>query len=127
MDTFDTLVLYKVRNVFDESCLVYHVRDLSNYDAVSALDLLNVRSCPEGDLAAACSVGSSHSGTAHDNAAGREVRSLDALHDLVESTLRIVDEKIDTVDNFTKVVRRNVGSHTNGDTNRSVYEQVRES
>ena len=28
-----------------------------------------------------------------------------------------VNEKIDTVDYFTEVVRRDVGSHTNGDTN----------
>ena len=46
----------------------------------------------EVDLAAAGRVGSANAAAAHDNAAGREVRSLDELADLVHLRLGMVDD-----------------------------------
>src|SRR5690606_38279390 len=65
-------------------------------------------------------------GTAKDDAAGREVRTRDVLHQLRQLDLWIVDERNAAVDQLAQIVRRNVGRHADGNTARAVGEQVRE-
>ena len=67
---------------------------------------------------------------AHDDAAGREIRTLDELHQVVHrhvvDGVVMVDQVGDAVGNFGQVVGRDVGGHAHRDTRRAVDEQVRE-
>lgn len=60
----------------------------------------------------------------------REVGSLDALHDGREGgflvRLEVLERPVDGLGNFTQVVRRNVGSHTDGDAVGTVDQKVRD-
>src|SRR5205807_6514400 len=60
-----------------------------------------------------------------DHAAGRKVRPLHMLHQLVQRDVRIVDLRADAVDYFDQVVRRNIRGHSDGDAGSAVDEQVR--
>ncbi len=46
------------------------------------------------------------------------------MHQLIDGQLGVVDEGQATVDDFTEVVRRNVGGHAHGDTAGAVDQQV---
>ena len=59
-----------------------------------------------------------------DGAAGREIRPLHELHQLVERDVRVVDLRADAVDDFAQVVRRHVGRHADGDAGAAVDEQI---
>ena len=63
---------------------------------------------------------------AADGAAGREIRALHELHQVIERDVRIVDLRADAVDDFAEIVRRNVGRHADGDAGAAVDEQIRE-
>ena len=62
---------------------------------------------------------------AADRAAGREIRPLHVLHQLLERDVRIVDLRADAVDDFAEVVRRHVRRHADGDAGAAVDEQIR--
>ena len=126
-DAVDALVLNEVGHRLDQACLVDHVRDLGDLDlafAVRQLDDLGLGA--HLDLAAAGRVGRADAAAAHDHAAGREVRPLDELADLVQLGLRVVDDVADAVDDLGQVVRRDVGRHADRDARRAVYQQVGE-
>ena len=59
----------------------------------------------------------------HDTA-GRKIRSLDVFHHLLGIDIRVFHIGNDTVDHFPKIMWRNTGRHTNGDTFRTVDEKV---
>ena len=63
---------------------------------------------------------------AEDRAAGREVRALDVLAQVVGGQLGVVDQGDRRVDDLAQVVRRDVGGHADGDAGRAVDEQVRQ-
>ena len=65
--------------------------------------------------------------SAHDYAARREIRSLNVLHKLVKRAVGVFHHALHTLDYLVKVMRRDIGSHTYGDTCRAVAKQVRES
>ena len=48
------------------------------------------------------------------------------LHDLVKARVGVIDEQINRIDHLAEIVRRYVCRHTDGDTCRSVAQQVRE-
>ncbi len=50
-----------------------------------------------------------------DEAAGREVRSLHQLQNLVERGVRMVHQLNGGVDDLAQIVRRNIGRHADGD------------
>ncbi len=75
--------------------------------------------------AAAGFIGFLDAGNAHHDTAGREIRSLDVVHELLRGDFRIVDIGADGITAFTQVVRGHVGGHTHGDTRRAVQEQQR--
>ena len=63
--------------------------------------------------------------------ASREVRSLDdtdqVFEQLFAACVRVVERPMHAFGHLAHVVRRNVGGHTDGDTGRTVAQQVRES
>ena len=126
-DTVDALVFDQICHGLDQTRLVYHVRDFCNNDlALAVRQIYDLGLCADFDLAAAGRVGGADAAAAHDNAAGREVRALDELADLVHLRLGMVDDIAGAVDDLREVVRRDVGRHADRDTGRAVYQQVGE-
>ncbi|MNV45670.1 hypothetical protein D3C71_1374750 [compost metagenome] len=64
--------------------------------------------------------------TAQNESACREIRSFDVFHQFHRCDVRILDHGLHTVDNLTKVMRRNIGSHTDGNTADTIDQKVRE-
>ena len=126
-DAVDTLVLDQICHGLDQTSLVYHVRDFRNNDlALAVRQIYNLGLCADLDLAAAGRIGGADAAAAHDNAAGREVRALDELADLVHLRLGMVDDIAGAVDDLREVMRRDVGRHADRDTGRAVHQQVGE-
>ena len=76
--------------------------------------------------AATGAVGVHDAGAAEDAAAGREVGTLDELHEIVGRRLGIGEQVHRRVDDFAQVVRRDVGGHADGDALAAVDQQVGE-
>ena len=64
-----------------------------------------------------------HTFVAVDDAGGREIRSLDILHQSGRVDVAVVDISDDAVNAFAEVMRRHVGGHTYGDAVAAVYQQ----
>ena len=77
------------------------------------------------DLAAAGHIRFVNTGGAVNGGIGREVRAFDEVHQLRNVAVRVIHEMDHAVDDFVHVVRRNVGGHTDGNTDRAVDEQIR--
>ena len=126
-DAFHALVLDQICHCLDQTGLVDHVRDLGNDDlALAVRQIYDLGLCADLDLTAAGRIGGADAAAAHDDAAGREVRALDELADLVQLSLGVVDDIAGAVDDLGKIMRRNVGRHADRDAGRAVDEQVGE-
>ena len=53
---------------------------------------------------------------AEDDTAGREIRSLDMFHQIRQGGIRILQKNAECRDDLMRIVRRDVGRHTDGDT-----------
>ena len=93
--------------------------------ASAAGGFLDFCACAHNNPAPAGGVGGADAAPAHNKPAGREVRPLDILHQLIELYHRVVDNRDNSVDNLAQVVRGDIRRHTDGDTRRAVDEQVR--
>ena len=121
-----TLVFDHLADLFDHGPLVDHVRDLGHDDGLTAVvGHFDLGLGPYDDASAAGLVGVPDTGNTLDDAAGREIRALDVLHQFLGRDLGIVDIGADGVTAFGKVVRGHVRRHTDGDTGRAVEQQER--
>ncbi len=128
-DAFELLLFHQLGDLLDQASLVQLVRQLGDDDLLAAANLVDVFDGGAGahvNAATAGAVGFDDAGTTVDDRGGREVRTRDVLHQLIDGQLGIVDEGQATVDDFTKVVRRDVGRHAHGNTAGAVDEQVRD-
>ena len=127
-NTVNSLVFHKVGNVFDKSCLVDLIRQFGNNNLVSAVfSLYNLCFGSHGNFTSAGRISGSYTASAHNNAACRKVRAGHIVHKTGKVNIGIINKRTSGVNGFAKVVRRNLCSHTYGDTVRTVYKQVRKS
>ncbi len=128
-DLGDLLVPDELGDLDDQpalAALLDLVGQLGDDDRLLALgQRLDVRLGLDPDLAATGRVGVADPLGAEDDAAGREVRPLEVLHQPVEVDVRVVDERDRGVDRLADVVRRDLGRHADGDARGAVDEQVR--
>ena len=123
-DAFDLLLVGELRDLLDHLALVHHVGDFGDDDGLMTfLVHLDIRLGTHHDAAAAGLVGLPDAAAAHDDAAGREVGTLDVLHQFVRGDLGVVDVGADRVAAFAEVVRGHVRSHAHGDAGGAVQEQ----
>ena len=127
-DALNALFLHQVGDILNQPCLVHLIGQFSDNDLGTArlFIFLNFRPGAHRNLAAARGIGGPNAAPAHHNAPGREVRTLDVLHQLFQSCLRIVDEAAHAVDHLIHVMRRDIGGHAHGDAGRTVDQQVGE-
>ena len=115
-DALDLLVVGHLRDLLDHLALVHHVGDLGDNDGLMTLLVhLDIGLGAHHDAAAAGLVGLPDAAAAHDDAAGREVGTLDVLHQFVRGDLRVVDIGADGVADLAQVVRGHVRGHADGD------------
>ena len=124
-DAVDLLVLDEIGDAFDQAGLVDHVGELVDDDDLFFAGLFDMGFGAYLDAAAAGFISVDDPFFAENGSARREVRRLDVVHDVGQRRLGIVDEVDQRGDDFTGVVRGNVGRHTDGDTGRAVDQQVR--
>ncbi len=56
---------------------------------------------------------------------GGEIRCRDVFHQFRDSDVRIVDKSDRCVDRLREIVRRHIGCHTDSNTRRPIYKQIR--
>ena len=124
-DALDALVLGGLGDLLDQPGLADLERDFGEDDraAVAAAFLDRVARTLEDRSAAGC-VGGADSGGAEDLGAGREVRPLHMLHQAFGRDRRIVHEGPAGIDDFTEIMRRDVGCHADRDAAGAIDEDV---
>ena len=122
-DALDLLLLDALGDGLAEQALVDAVGDLGEDDA--SLLLLDLGLGAHHDVSLTRGVGLLNAVDAVDGGVGREVGTLDVLHQIGHGAIGIVHAVDGGVDDFSKVVRRNVGRHTDGDTHGAVDQKVR--
>ena len=121
------LVVHLIGHVLDEHALVDLIGKLGDDDARAvAAEFFKFRARAQDDLAAARGICRADAAAAHNDALGREVGARDVLHQVVKRRLGIVEHADAGVDDLGQVVRRDVRRHADGDTRRTVHQQVRE-
>ena len=93
---------------------------------LAVLHLLDVRVGPDLEPSAAGLVRRPDAADAVDRAPCGEVWPLDELHELLQGGIRVVDGVDDGVADLPEVVRGHLGGHSDGDSVRSVDQQVGE-
>ena len=126
-DTLQPLILYLIGNIADHLPFIYLIRQLSNNntDAVF-IKFFKFRPGANNHLAAAGGVSRTNTAATHNDTAGGEIRAGDMLHQIRHSHFRIIQHTDASIDHFRQVMGRNIGSHANGNTGRTVYQQIGE-
>ena len=126
-DAVQTLVVHQLRDLGNQRSLVDHVRDLGDDDALTVVrHRLDIRLRAHNDASAAGGVGVVDAPAPQDQTTGREVRTLDTLHQLLAGGVGLVNQLHHAVDHLAEVVRRDVRRHADGDAGGAVDQQVRE-
>ena len=102
------------------------VGQLGDHDLLAGPGLLDLGPGPDLDGAPPGAVGVHDPGAAEDVGAGREVGSLDEVHQVVGGGVGVVDQVHRGIDHLAQVVGRDVGGHADGDPLAAVDQQVRE-
>ena len=102
------------------------VGNLGDDDPFAARVLLDLGTCTQFHRTAAGPERRDQARTAHDHPAGREVRTLHELHQLVGGGVGVVEQVDGCVDDLTQVVGGDVGRHADSDSLAAVDQQVRE-
>ena len=118
-------VFDQVGNSLNNTGFVDHVGNFGDDNRLPSFCVfLNIRFCTQGQFAAASRICAADSASAHDNTAGREVRAFNIVHQLVQTDVRVVDNRVNCVTDLAQVMGRDIGRHTNCDTGRTVDQQV---
>ena len=129
-DTVDTFFLDQLGDLFDQTGFVDHVGQFSSNDPLLAAGQgFNLRDRTNLDLALTCTVSLIDAIPAQDHGAGREVRTLDDLHQFVDICLPvfkdfIINDADNRIDGFPQIVGRDIGGHTDSDTCSTVNQQI---
>ena len=124
-DAVQFSVFYEVGNILDKLCLVDAVRYLGNNNLIVVFIAFNLSLSTHHYTAATCLVCLLNALQTINICACWEVGSRYVLHQSLCIDIGIVDKCAATVNNFAKIMCRHIGSHTNGDTVTSIYQQVR--
>ncbi len=89
-------------------------------------DFLELGLRPDGDAFAPGLERLADAGAADDDAAGREIRPRDDLHQVIKGNIRLSDQCQRGVDDLARIVRRDVRRHADGDAVGAVDQQVGE-
>ena len=119
-------IAHQTDNAFNKSRFVYLIRN-SRYDNgfAAVFAFFNFRRGLYFYTAVACFKIFVNTFCSADNSTRGEVRPLDNLHHFLGGNIGVLDVSNNAVADFAQVMRRNIGSHTYGNTGRTVDEQSR--
>ena len=125
-DALYALVLDHLADALYHVLLVDHIGNLRHDDGLAAVvGDFDFGLGTDDDAAAAGFIGILDALNALDDAAGREIGTLDMLHQTFSIDFGVVDVGADGVADLAEVVRGHVGCHTYSDTGRAVQQQER--
>ena len=124
-DADDALFVDEIGDLLDHLFFVDGVGDFRDDDLLFAVGFFNGRLAAQMDGAAARLIELDDGIDALNDAARREVRAGQPTHQFADGNTRVVDKSDGRVDDFTKIVRRNVGGHADADTGAAIDENVR--
>ena len=119
-DSIDFLISYKLCNLLNQSCFIYHKWKFRyNNPVFSILHRLNIGNCTHTNLSTTCSVCFFNTSCTKDFCTRREVRSFNDLQNFFDRCLffifdLIVNDLYYCCDHFSQIVWRNIGSHSYG-------------
>ena len=126
-DAFELSFVCKLGDLRHQRGLVHGVRKLVDDDPLAAvLRLLERVPRAHDDAPVAGRVSGLDACGAHDQAAGRKVRSLDEAQQVLAGRFGVVDQVLHARGDLAQVVRRDVCGHADGDPGGPVDEQVRD-
>ena len=125
VDVGDDLVVDELRDALEERGLVDLIRQLGDDERLPVFgDVFRGDAGAHEEAATAGAIGVNDAGAAVENGAGREVGPFDVLEDFGEAGFGILDQIDGGVDDFSEIVRRNVGGHADSDAARSVDDEI---
>ena len=125
-DADDAFLVDEIGDLLDHLFFIDGIRDFRDDDLLFAVGFFNGRLAAQMDGATARLIELDDGIDALDDAARREIRTRQPTHQFTDGNARVVDEGNGRVNDFTKIVRRDVGGHTDTDTSAAVDENVRE-
>ena len=125
-NAFDFLVVRQISDALDQLSLVHPVRNLGHYNLIVCRMRFDFGLGTHYHTSASGFVGIAHTADTINISSGREIRCLDVLHQAVYVDFIVIDVCHASVNDFTQVVCRHIGSHTYGDTRSTVHQQVRD-
>ena len=105
-DAVYLFIPYEICDLLDHICLIYHIRQLCNYDLSLAVGKsLYIGYSADKDLAASCTVCFLDTSCTKDLCTGREVRSMNYGHKLINGSFpsffyAVVDDLYDCTDDL---------------------------
>ena len=126
-NAFDELGADEFGDALQQGLLVHLIGDFGDDDRLPILaDVLDLGFGADDDGIAAGFERAFDAGAADNGAAGREVGAGHDLHQIFQARIRVGDQRQRGVDDFTGVVRRDIGCHADGDAVGAVDQQVGE-
>src|ERR1019366_7696408 len=124
-DVVNDLVVHQFGDAFDQLCLVDLIGNLGDDNRVLVLrQVLDGSFSAHHEAPAPGTISFGNSTASVDEASGREIRALHMFQQVGEGGVRVVHQRDTRIHNLRQIVRRNVGRHSNGDTVRSIHQQV---
>ena len=115
------------RDIRDKLAFVYLIGKFGDdYPRSVFAEIFEFGARPYGYMSSARSISGSYPSSSHYYAFCREVGSVDVFKQFVEGRFGVIEDGYRRVDDFRKVVRRDIRRHTYGNTRRTVYQKVRE-
>ena len=121
----DFLFLVKFCDFFYQARLVHAIRNFRNYNLVApALCFLNLGHTANRYASAPGLIGLLHWRTAVNGRTSWEIRATHVPHQIVDRNIVVINNFNRCINQFAQVMRRNIGRHTDRDTNLAVEQQV---
>ncbi|MND56575.1 hypothetical protein D3C80_476840 [compost metagenome] len=126
-NALDALVLDQLSHLFDHRCLVHLIGNFGDDDLLAvAAHRLDRGKAAHHDRAAARLISRANTVLAENHCAGRKIRTGDDFHHLGQLDRRIINQRDTAVDDFRKIVRRDIGGHADSDAACAIDQQVGE-
>ena len=111
----------QVSYLLDQARLVYLIRQLRYHNARLAVGhSFHMSLGTHLHRTSSRSIGILYASSSHNQAAGREVRTLDDSHQLLHGSIRIVNQHQHTINNLVHIVRRYVSCHAYSNTGSTI-------
>ena len=124
-DTLNLTFFYEVSDIFDKLLLINSVRNLCHNNLIMALIALNLSFGTHYDATTTSLIGIFYALKTINICTCWEVWSRNKLHQTIGRNLWIVNISTTSINNFAKIMRRDISCHTHSDTITTIYKQVR--